>query len=264
MTHDSPPPRCLIFLVDCSESMRRPVDATQNISWLDAISKAIASDVASQILELEHSHLDFAVIPYRTDRWGEPLLGQQAFPFPALVPSFPARLLDNWAPSAAADFRLPCGGGSPAVAALEHCAQWLVEWTQAHPTSAPPVVVHVTDGVPTDGDPTAAAKKFQSIRTQRGPVLLLHVLCDRDVPAQFNFAVQPPSDDSPALAAVSLWHGASMPLGLYRNETWNPLESLQACGYYCSMDSPALICAPKWDDLTEYLKAVACLLWAIE
>ncbi|MFO0820100.1 MAG: vWA domain-containing protein [Pirellulales bacterium] len=266
MTHDSPLARCLIFLVDCSESMRHRVDATQNTSWLEAISKAIADDVVPELVNLDPSQLDFAVIPYRTDRWGKPVVGPSAFSFPPLVPAFPARLLVQWQPSAANEFRLPCGGGSPAIAALEHCANLLDKWTQDHPTSAPPVVVHITDGVPTDGDPATAARRIQSLRTQRGPVLLLHVVCDCNVDPNCCFVAQPPAVSSPVLETVSLWHAASSPMGRYQEDSWNPLELLHQSGYFpqLSPESPGLICASTWDKLTEYLKVFATLLLANE
>jgi hypothetical protein len=271
MTHDSPLACCLIFLVDCSESMRRRVDATQNTSWLEAISKAIADDVVPELVNLNPSQLDFAVIPYRTDRWGKPVVGPPAFSFPSLVPAFPARLLVQWQPSEASKFRLPCGGGSPAIAALEHCANLLEKWTQNHPTSAPPVVVHITDGVPTDGDPATAARRIQSLRTQRGPVLLLHVVCDCNVAPNYCFVAQPPAVEPPAVASpvlevVSLWHAASSPMGRYQEESWNPLDLLQQTGCFpeLSQDSPGLICASTWDNLSEYLRVVATLLLTSE
>ena len=44
-------------------------------------------------------------------------------------------------------------GGTPMCAALTRAAELLVEWCDAHPRSYPPTVIHVTDGMSTDGSP---------------------------------------------------------------------------------------------------------------
>jgi hypothetical protein len=68
-------------------------------------------------------------------------------------------------------------GGTPMCAALTKCAEVLVEWCDKHPKSYPPTLIHVTDGMSTDGNPEEIAQNLQKISTQDGECLLfnLHV-----------------------------------------------------------------------------------------
>lgn len=64
--------------------------------------------------------------------------------------------------------------GTPMCAALRAAAQLLKEWLTEHPNGYPPVVLHITDGESTDGDPTADAKAITELRSTDGGVLLFN------------------------------------------------------------------------------------------
>ncbi len=65
--------------------------------------------------------------------------------------------------------------GTPMCAALELARRELEPWIAAHPDSFPPIVIHITDGESTDGDPTAAAGQLAALSTSDGNVLLFNL-----------------------------------------------------------------------------------------
>jgi hypothetical protein len=68
-------------------------------------------------------------------------------------------------------------GGTPMRAALAKTLEVLADWCDAHRTSYPPTVLHVTDGQSTDGAPEDVADGIRQISTDDGQCLLfnLHV-----------------------------------------------------------------------------------------
>ena len=73
--------------------------------------------------------------------------------------------------------------GTPMCAALDLATQLVRRWTDAFPASFPPVVVNVTDGEATDGDPLRYAQTLRSYGTADGEALLFNVhLSDADAP----------------------------------------------------------------------------------
>lgn len=66
-------------------------------------------------------------------------------------------------------------GGTPMCAALQRAGELADQWARSHPGNYPPVVVNVTDGASTDGDPTALAHALGQISTVDGQALLYNV-----------------------------------------------------------------------------------------
>jgi hypothetical protein len=74
--------------------------------------------------------------------------------------------------------------GTPMCQALDLAAQSVRSWIDAHPSSFPPVVLNVTDGEATDGDPLRYAQQLRSFATDDGEVLLFNVhLSESEEPA---------------------------------------------------------------------------------
>lgn len=74
--------------------------------------------------------------------------------------------------------------GTPMCQALDLAARMARQWIDHHPASFPPVVVNVTDGEATDGDPLRFAQQLRSFATDDGEVLLFNVhLSDSEEPA---------------------------------------------------------------------------------
>jgi hypothetical protein len=63
----------------------------------------------------------------------------------------------------------------------------LSRWVTEQPTSFPPIVINITDGQATDGDPAAAATALRNLKTEDGELLLfnIHVSSTPALPIQF-------------------------------------------------------------------------------
>jgi hypothetical protein len=65
--------------------------------------------------------------------------------------------------------------GTPMCQALDFATQLVRQWVDLHPRSFPPVVINVTDGEATDGDPLRFAQTLREYGTADGETLLLNV-----------------------------------------------------------------------------------------
>lgn len=63
-------------------------------------------------------------------------------------------------------------GGTPMCAALRDAHAMLTTWLTDHPHCFPPVVLHITDGESTDGDPVPQGKALAELRSSDGNVLV--------------------------------------------------------------------------------------------
>ena len=72
-------------------------------------------------------------------------------------------------------------GATPMCAALSEADGLLTKWLADHPNCFPPVVLHITDGESTDGDPVAQGKGLANLRSSDGNVLVYncHVSAER-------------------------------------------------------------------------------------
>ncbi len=78
-------------------------------------------------------------------------------------------------------------GGTPMCEALSKARDITAGWAQTHGGSFPPVVMNITDGESTDGDPSSAAAALTEVQTSDGNVLLfnLHLSSSAASPIQF-------------------------------------------------------------------------------
>jgi hypothetical protein len=66
-------------------------------------------------------------------------------------------------------------GGTPMCAALQETIRIVQGWLSSHPTCFPPIVINITDGESTDGDPSSAALALRSMSSSDGEVILLNL-----------------------------------------------------------------------------------------
>ena len=71
-------------------------------------------------------------------------------------------------------FSPTAGWNTPMCKALEYTFGVLEGWVKNHADSYPPIVVNITDGQSTDGDPTEMAFRLTSLSTDDGNVLLFN------------------------------------------------------------------------------------------
>ena len=78
-------------------------------------------------------------------------------------------------------------GASPMCAAFHEARRIVEGWISQHPNCFPPVVIHLTDGESTDGDPTSSASSLRALASSDGPVLLFngHISSEKHTPVLF-------------------------------------------------------------------------------
>jgi hypothetical protein len=65
--------------------------------------------------------------------------------------------------------------GTPMRQAFQQAHAILQDWVVDHPSSHPPVVINITDGASTDGDPSPIAEQIRNLSTDDGNILLLNL-----------------------------------------------------------------------------------------
>ena len=144
------------------------------------------------------SYFEFAVISYSTDNMGVPLVrsalqGNLAdrdfvgvgdlFDEPLAIETRRKKIDDGAGGLADIEITLPIwyrprpddlAGAAPTCAVLEHCHRIAQVWCTSHQESFPPVVIHITDGETTDGDPEPIANSLRKVGTRDGKLLLFN------------------------------------------------------------------------------------------
>ena len=82
-------------------------------------------------------------------------------------------------------------GGTPMCEVFQRATSLLQGWTATNLNSFPPIVINITDGESTDGDPSAVARALKTLATTDGPVLLFNVHLSDQQSAPIEF----PDDD---------------------------------------------------------------------
>lgn len=81
--------------------------------------------------------------------------------------------------------------GTPMCAALQSARVIVERWLTEHPNGYPPVVLHITDGESTDGDPTAAGRAIADLRSTDGNVLLFNCHISSQRAAKIEYPADP-------------------------------------------------------------------------
>lgn len=78
-------------------------------------------------------------------------------------------------------------GGTPMCEALAKAKDLIAGGLEQHHSSFPPIVINITDGESTDGDPTQNAEAIRDLSTDDGNILLfnLHLSSSKAAPIQF-------------------------------------------------------------------------------
>lgn len=84
-------------------------------------------------------------------------------------------------------FEPVANGGTPMCQALTKVRTIVQDWLQQHSTCFPPIVINITDGEATDGDPLPSAEALQSLTSSDGNVLLfnVHISSQKAAPIEF-------------------------------------------------------------------------------
>ena len=186
-------PGCFLFLIDQSGSMDDPFGGGGE-KKANGVADAINKLLHNLVLRCTKSegvrdYFEVGVIGYGVTvapAFKGPLAGQELVPI-SKIATHPARVEERKrkVPNGAGGlveesvkfpiwFDPVANGGTPMCRALEYAHHILLRWVEQHPASFPPIVINITDGEATDGDPTEVARRIRSLKTQDGNVLLFN------------------------------------------------------------------------------------------
>ena len=189
-------PGCFLFLLDQSGSMSEAFGGQPGQLKMDGAADAVnrvmdaISQRCSQGMDVR-DYFHIGVITYSTDSSGNPLI---ASALPGTSPDQPFLPVSEVVEAADVEerqvkesdgagglvdvnrrfpvwLRPVAGFGTPMCAALDAAARALQEWTAQHPDSYPPMVINISDGAATDGDPELLAREIMGFGTNDGSVL---------------------------------------------------------------------------------------------
>lgn len=134
-------------------------------------------------------------------------------------------------------FEPVASGGTPMNQALGQAKSVVENWISQHPNCYPPIVINITDGEATDGDPTTSADDIRKLKTGDGEVLLFNIHCS----SQRAQAIVFPSSDTglPDQYAQQLFRiSSALPAGMAstaRNEGLNVTEGARGFVFNAGM-----------------------------
>ncbi|NLE74296.1 MAG: VWA domain-containing protein [Actinobacteria bacterium] len=226
-------PSCFLFLIDQSGSMSDPFGGREsNRSKADGVADAINRLLQNLVIKCakEEGVRDYyhvGVLGYGAHMgpaFTGALAGKELVPvseignMPARIEERTKKVDDGAGGLVDQTIRFPiwfdpvANGGTPMCQALDRAHSILQAWLAQHPGCFPPIVINITDGEATDGNPSAAADAIRKLSSQDGGVLLfnLHLSSQRASPIEF-----PDNEDGLPDQFAQLLFRLSSPLPAY-------------------------------------------------
>jgi hypothetical protein len=205
-------PTCFVFLVDQSSSMLEPFGGQPDKQKADGVADAINRLLQNLILKCAKSdgirdYFYVGVIGYGgrvVSALGGGLAGQTLVPIstiannPLRVEQRTRKVDDGAGGILEQKFKFPiwveskATGRTPMCEALKLAKQYLDVFLARFGSCYPPLVINITDGMATDGDPLPVAKLVQQLTSTDGNVLLFNA----HVSAVQALAIEFPSADA--------------------------------------------------------------------
>ena len=227
-------PSAFVFLVDQSGSMAEAWGGESGKSKADAVATILNRLIQNLVLRCAkeegiRDYYEVAVVGYGAgvgSALGGSLAGQGLVPIsqlgsnPIRVEDRSKKVDDGAGGILEQQIKLPiwvdpkAENGTPMTAALNFAQSLLTPWVAlpGHRAAFPPIVINISDGAPTDGDPSAAAGNLTELATDDGQVLLMNI----NISASAGSPVEFPADPGvlPDQFARTLF-GISSPLPSY-------------------------------------------------
>jgi hypothetical protein len=204
-------PSCFCFILDQSSSMAEPFgerDGQLPVTKAQAVALALNNLLRNLILSCSKSdgirdYFEVAVIGYGAEvgpAWQGALQGRELVSISQVAEHVlkleerPVSMADGTTETISAPiWLLPKAHGSTTMCtALHHAHGILSFWTNRNPSSHPPVIVHITDGEATDGDPAPYLDALANLGTGNGRATLFNVhLSSRRSAQPLSFPDQP-------------------------------------------------------------------------
>lgn len=198
-------PTCFLFLIDQSGSMDDPFGASPGRKAdhvADAVNKCLQNLVLRCAKPEIRDYFHVGVIGYGVtvgSALSGPHQGKDLVPIseigqsPASIEERSQKIPDGAGGLVEQNVRFPtwfnpvANGPTPMCQALRNAESVLIDWLNNHHDSFPPVVINVSDGDPTDGDPSSIAEGIKNLSSSDGNVLLfnLHLSSQKAQPIQF-------------------------------------------------------------------------------
>lgn len=206
-------PSCLVFLIDQSGSMSDPFGAGEvNQKKADGVADAINRLLQNLCIKCAkeegiRDYFHVAVIGYGVQvgpAFAGALAGRPSVAIsevgnsPARVEQRTKQVPDGAGGLVEQQVRFPiwfepvANGATPMRQAFGEAKTVVEGWLNQHPNCFPPIVINITDGEPTDGDPIAAAEEIRKLKSTDGEVLLFNA----HVSSQRAAAVEYPATDA--------------------------------------------------------------------
>jgi hypothetical protein len=187
-------PTCFLFLIDQSKSMRNPLGGDVTRKKADGVAESINRLLYTLVLRcvwgqavLDRFHI--GVIGYGRQvksGLGGMLAGRDLVPIgevarsPLRVEQRVNKVDDGRGGVTEQTVKFPiwfepvADGKTPMTAALEKACALLGGFLAEHPSCYPPLVINITDGEATDGNPEIPAAKLRELSSNDGHVLLFN------------------------------------------------------------------------------------------
>jgi hypothetical protein len=202
-------PTCIIFLVDQSTSMNESFSGRKDVQKAEAVADAInrwlyALTIESSKDEGLRRYFDVGVIGYAEHSvaaFGGKFAGRYVVPINELGDN-PVRYeekIDSYRDDDGnvqeVVAKVPvwldplADGNTSMCAALAKATELLKDWCGRYRESFPPIVINITDGASTDGDPTQPAATLKRLSTNDGQVLLFNCHISSSAAASVEYPV---------------------------------------------------------------------------
>ena len=193
-------PSCFLFLLDQSGSMSDPLAGESGKRKADKVADVINKFLQNLVIkcgknEGVRNYFHVGVLGYGANvgpAFGGSIANRDLVPISEIA-DFPARIeerakkVDDGAGGLVETkvkfpiwFDAVANGGTPMCQALGQAQKVISDWTTKNPTCFPPIVINVTDGESTDGDPSTAADAIKGLATTDGNVLLFNAHVSSD------------------------------------------------------------------------------------
>jgi hypothetical protein len=189
-------PSCFVFLVDQSASMHKPFGGSEtNQKKIEGVADAINRWLQNLIIKCAKSegirdYYYVSVIGYGAQinsAFKGELTGKRLVPI-SQIANHPLRIEkqtkfveDGTGDLVEQTVKTPvwiepvANGKTPMCEAIVLAQRILSKWLDEHPDCFPPIVINMTDGAATDGDPRFYASKLTHLASSDGNVLLFNI-----------------------------------------------------------------------------------------
>ena len=182
-------PTLFCFLLDQSKSMNHPFGGQEGkISKAQGLADAVNGILVDIVMRCSEGttirdYFDVSVIGYGSERGrvssvlGGDLEGKEIVPISqiGLYPKrFQDRIVDDQVYSYPMWIEALAGSDTPMCAAFKRMHRIVQGWIKKNRKAFPPIVIHITDGEATDGDPSRLSRRLRNLSTDDGNVLLFN------------------------------------------------------------------------------------------